>query len=384
MTQSLLDIQRHPHQYAQGVPLLGMGTATPAHLEQAAIAELALPRCCDDQRQRDFLERVFTHSGVTHRATVLAGSARAAAAFYTERATPADRGPTTAQRMALYAREAPSLAAEACAHALADASLSPEAITHLITVSCTGFFAPGLDIAMIQRLHLAPTVQRQHLGFMGCHGAFNALAAAQTIAEAHRQARILVCCTELCSLHLAYGFDPQRIVANALFADGAAAVVISAEHPHQRGHGRGLHTLHARLLASVSLLLPNATDAMTWTIGDHGFEMTLSPQVPPLIHKHLPDFLAGFLAHHHLTCAQIPHFAIHPGGPKILAAVADALDLPASALAASRQVLRDHGNMSSATILFVLEALRRQGATGLTLALGFGPGLMAEAMLLDL
>jgi prepilin-type processing-associated H-X9-DG protein len=362
------------------VSVLGLGTVTPLHVPQQVVTELSIPLCCDDSQQQEFLERVYLRSGVLSRSTVIPKDGRNPisdlTAFYRPRTSPADRGPTTSERMALYATHAPPLAAASSRQGLESAPLSPQAISHVVSASCTGFHAPGLDIELIRRLGLRPEVQRVHIGFMGCHAAFNALSAARHIAASESSARILVCCTELCSLHLAYGFDAQRIVANALFADGSAAAIIG-------GSSDGV-SAGPELLDTASLLVPDSQDAMTWRIGDHGFEMTLSPNVPSLIRQHVPGWIEAFLAGNDLSLRDIAHFAIHPGGPKILDGVREALSLPEDALWASRQVLAEHGNMSSATILFVIQRLLEHGATGTCLTLGFGPGLMAEAMLLEL
>jgi predicted naringenin-chalcone synthase len=339
------------------------------------------------------------------------GGGGAAGFFFLPR-DESDRGPGMAARMEKYAALAPPLALSAATKALAHAGVSPGAITHLVSASCTGFAAPGWDIQLIKNLGLAPGVRRLHVGFMGCHAAFNALDAAGTIVAADVQARVLVCCVELCSLHFAYGFDPQRIVANALFADGAAAAVVTgaadpvrpragengsaltscdregavfepsqAPLPHGRGSSEGAPCLWA-LCDSASLLLEGSEDAMTWRIGDHGFEMTLAPGVPQLIRAHLPGFIGPWLGRYGLAPADVSNWAVHPGGPKVLSAAAAALGLDDSALAVSRRVLAEHGNMSSATILFILEALAANRAPGPTVALGFGPGLVLEAMLL--
>ena len=272
------------------------------------------------------------------------------AAFYPPAAHGDDRGPTTALRMARYAEEAPPLAHRRQPGAGRSAN-RPRAITHLITASCTGFFAPGLDSALIGSLGLSPAVRRVHIGFMGCHAAFNALGAARDIARAEPAARILVCCVELCSLHFAYGWDPGRLVANALFADGAAAAVVGNE---SIGDGESL-----RLRDTASFLIPGCPEAMTWRIGDHGFSMTLSPGVPKHIRDHLGGWCRDWLARHELTPEMIGGWAIHPGGPKILEAVAAAAGLPDEALSHSRAILADHGNMPSATVLFILHRMTR-------------------------
>jgi predicted naringenin-chalcone synthase len=251
--------------------------------------------------------------------------------------------------------------------------LSGATITHVITVSCTGFLAPGLDVALIRGLGLASTVQRTHIGYMGCHGALNGLRVARAFADAEPDARVLLCAVELCSLHFHYSWDPQKMIANAIFADGAAALVGAPGETAPAGFWRAS--------ASGSCLLPNSTEAMTWTIGDHGFEMTLSKRVPGLIATHLRPWLEAWLAAQKLALAEVASWAVHPGGPRILSAVEEALGLSPEETAASRSVFAAYGNMSSPTVLFILDELIRSGAARPCVALGFGPGLMVEAML---
>ncbi len=208
---------------------------------------------------------------------------------------------------------------------------------------------------------------------MGCHGALNGLRVANAFVDADPAARVLLCAVELCSLHYYYQWDPQRIIANALFADGAAAVVgiPSSIAPNDAWTIR----------ASGSRVFPDSADAMTWTVGDHGFAMTLSRRVPGLIGEHLRPWLTTWLARSKLTIEDIGSWAIHPGGPKILDAVEEALALPRASGIASREVFAEYGNMSSPTVLFILERLRSGGAGRPCVALGFGPGLTVEAML---
>jgi predicted naringenin-chalcone synthase len=372
------------------VALLGMGTAVPGAVTQGDARDLACRICCSSETQAAWLDRVFFRAGVESRGSVLAGSGGIADIhrFYPTPKDPSDRGPTTAVRMQRYAQEAPPLATRAARAALADARVAPEEITHLITVSCTGFFAPGLDAALIDRLGLPTTIHRRLLGFMGCHGGFNALGAARDILLAHEDAHVLVCCVELCTLHFAYGWEPERLVANALFGDGASACVLGAGGEAATGDAPAVRAGgHWRLRQTASLRLPSSGEAMTWRIGDHGFEMTLSAELPALIGSHVRAWCESWLATEGLTLGDIAHWAIHPGGPKILAAAAEALHLPLPANRASRAVLARHGNMSSATLLFILQEITGQQkapANGdYCVALGFGPGLMAEGLLLQ-
>lgn len=218
---------------------------------------------------------------------------------------------------------------------------------------------------------LARDVGRVNIGFMGCHGAFNGLRAAAALVHEAPEARVLLCCVELCSLHFAYGFNRQRVVANALFADGAAAAILAPA---------GQAALH--LHDTASLLTRDSAGAMTWRIGDHGFEMGLTLEVPRRIRASLREWLEPWLATCRLRIGDVAHWAIHPGGPEIVQAVIDALGIRAEAGDVSRAILAEHGNMSSPTILFILQRMRARRASGPIVALGFGPGLVFEAALL--
>lgn len=355
--------------------ILGLGTAVPpirVRQEDAAAVARVVTGC--NERQAALLTTLYRQTDIATRHMVPGQEILTRALDHVHGANgapraPAGPGPGTGARMQLYQREVLGLALPAAQQALAEAQVSAAAITHLVTVSCTGFAAPGFDIGLIKALGLAPTVQRVHVGFMGCHGALNGLGVARALA-AQPAARVLLCAAELCSLHYHYAWDPRRAVGNALFADGAAALVGAA------GAGDEWSAC-----ANGSCLFPDSESAMTWTIGDHGFDMTLSPRVPNLIAAHLRPWLEEWLAGEGLRLAQVASWALHPGGPRVLAAVEEALGLPAGTAQASRAVLAAYGNMSSATVLFILDCLRRAAAPRPCIALGFGPGLVAEAVL---
>jgi predicted naringenin-chalcone synthase len=357
--------------------ILGLGTALPTRRvaqEQAAVTARAA--CCDDMKQERFLDGVYRRSGIATRGSVLLADGDGGGVtqtFYPPRLSPEDPGPGTAERMQRYVMEAPPLALAAAEEALSEAGIPANSITHLITISCTGFGAPGIDVALIRGLGLRPTVRRAHIGFMGCHAAINGLELARALC-ADPAARVLLCAVELCSLHLQYGFDPGQVVANALFADGAAAAVLA---------GRPEDAPGLSLRATGSCLFPESEDAMSWHIGDHGFVMTLSQRVPDLIVAQLRPWLGEWLSTQGESVASIGSWAVHPGGPRILTSVQEALSLDPAACEASRAVLEACGNMSSPTILFILQRLIREGAAQPLLALGFGPGLMAEAALIS-
>ncbi|GAB2788955.1 type III polyketide synthase [Halomonas shantousis] len=360
--------------------LKGLGVAVPeGTLHQDAAATIAETRCCVSERQCKALRRIYRYSGVQRRSSVLLtptdtqAGAEGLEAFFPPPARQGDRGPGTAARLQRYAETAAPLAATACRAALKDADLDPARITHVVTVSCTGMVSPGLDSELIQRLGLSANAGRLNLGFMGCHGALNGLRTASALVQQDPKTHVLLCCVELCSLHFHYGWDLEKVVANALFADGAGAVVLGPPEP---GIGEW------QLIETASRLASASTDAMTWKIGDHGFEMTLSSEVPRLIRSALRDWLEPWLAGHGMTLSDVAHWAIHPGGPEIIRAVTQALELPEDADRDSRAVLAEHGNMSSPTVLFILERLRRRAARGSCVMLGFGPGLSMEAALL--
>jgi len=365
----------------------GLGTALPpqriAQGDASAIAtEVALAHQAPSPSQRRLLDTLHRRSGVATRHSVLLEpqAPGTAADTTSHQSFFGSSSPGTGERMRRFSKEAPTLALRAVRAALEQAQLPVERITHLITVSCTGFSAPGVDQALMAALPLSAGVARTQVGFMGCHGALNGLRVAAGFTGADPAACVLLCAVELCTLHLQYGWDAERIVANSLFADGAAALVACGERPAAEApSGPPLR----RLIASGSLLVPASAGAMSWGIGDHGFAMTLSPQVPDLIAAHLRPWLEGWLAAHQLTLAAIGSWAVHPGGPRILSAVTESLGLDPALIEPSRSVLHDFGNMSSPTLLFILERLRSSGAPGPCLAMAFGPGLCVEVALLQ-
>jgi predicted naringenin-chalcone synthase len=363
--------------------IAGLGTAVPANFatQDKALAAARIV-CCRTEERATWLPGIYAHSGVRKRHMIFGpeevrdafdGTRHSGSAFLPS-GDPDDRGPTTAERLRHYAVHAGPLAIEAGHQALTRSGVDARHITHLVTVSCTGFRAPGVDIAMIKGLGLNAAVRRTNVGFMGCHGALNGLRLARAFVEADPRACVLLAAVELCSLHYNYTWEPQRMVANALFADGAAAVVGVAE---SAGAPEAW-----RIVADGAWLFPDCEDAMTWVIGDHNFEMSLSRRVPELIVRELRPWLEAWLDECGVTLGEVASWAIHPGGPRILSAVEEALALDREAAAASRAVLADYGNMSSPTVLFILERLQAHGAPRPCVALGFGPGLAAEAALL--
>jgi predicted naringenin-chalcone synthase len=350
----------------------GIATAVPPHrIAQSDAAEIARPYACTTAAQERLFIEIYRRSGVEARHSVVLhrseGDLAGRQSFYSR------PGPTTRARMEEYEQHAGALAVVAAGRALHDARVPADRITHVVTVSCSGFHSPGIDVALIKQLGLPVGAARTHVGFMGCHGLINGLRVAQAFGQANPSACVLLCAVELCGLHHQYGWDPQQVIANALFADGAAALIVA---PQEQEPGP------FRLAATGSTLIPDSEDAMSWRIGDHGFLMTLSPRVPSLIGRHVRPWLVEWLGSQGQPIEAIGSWAVHPGGPRILAAFGESLGLDRAALEPSARVLAEFGNMSSPTVAFILERLRRARAPRPCVALAFGPGLVVEAALL--
>ncbi len=247
----------------------------------------------------------------------------------------------------------------------------PEALARidtLITASCTHASAPGLEVPILLHTPVPTSVDRWNLGFMGCSAALAAMRLVHQTAALRRRALIVAC--ELSSLHYQYTDRLDQMTANMLFADGAAAMILSSEPS-------GLEVVGCRCVS-----LPEAAGQMAWFGGDHGLRMELAQELPDTIAAHLRPAVEGLLADCGMTIADVDHWLSHPGGPQILDSVEKCLDLPDGALAISRSVLRSYGNMSSPTIVFILKALLASGARGRIVAMAFGPGLTIELVLL--
>ena len=293
--------------------------------------------------------------------------------------------PSTKVRNEIFATEATKLFVEAGKAAVAQApGIDLDDITHVITVSCTGFFNPGPDYKVVRALGLNPAVQRYHLGFMGCYAAFPALKAAKQFCIADPTAVVLVICVELCSLHVRTSNDPDTIMGSAIFGDGAAAAVVSARE--LQGPEPAIRLDHFE-----TVLTPVGEEAMAWNIGDEGFEMVLGSYVPHIIEEHITGALAPLLAKEPsvagLPYRDITHWAIHPGGRSILDKVESKLELTQEQLVPARETLREYGNMSSATVLFVLKHMLEQQVSEREeriCSMAFGPGLTVETGLFTL
>lgn len=327
-------------------------------------------------RTARFMERIYRHSGISTRHSVIPDyrKGKPDGVFFSG-ADGVWMEPSTGARNAIYEREAPGLYETAARRVLEKVETGP--VTHVITVSCTGFFAPGPDFELVKRLGLPPSTQRYHLGFMGCYAALPALRLASAFVRADPDSVVLVVCAELCTLHLQEtraieGDDPSldAMVSASVFADGAAAAIVAAPRPSSG----------FELKAFSSHVAPNSEGDMAWRIGDRGFDMVLSTYVPDILESNIGDVIEGVID----DPAVVDIWAVHPGGRAILDKVSRGLQLEPNAdgsdpLAPSRHVLDTYGNMSSPTILFVLEeVLARSQAGDDVCALAFGPGLTVE------
>ncbi|HQR40798.1 MAG TPA: type III polyketide synthase [Blastocatellia bacterium] len=325
------------------------------------------------------IDRVYRNSAIHNRASVVPDYVADPSEFtFYPPNWRLEPSPTTAERMGTYRREAPPLAITAVNRCLAGApGVRSSDITHLIVVTCTGFFAPGIDTLLVKQFGLRADVQRLQIGFMGCYAAFNALRTATSICQAESNAVVLVVCVELCSIHFQNEYSMNNVVANCLFSDGAAATLVTSE---VEGSQSGLF----EILGSHTVIAEDTDDQMTWTVTDTGFQMSLTAEVPETLRNAIAPFVDGLLAPHRLTPVDIGFWAVHPGGRRIVEAVRESLELPEDAVAASFDVLSEHGNMSSPTVLFVLERCVAKGIrTGdAGVALAFGPGLTLESLLL--
>ena len=340
-------------------------TATLTRAQWVELAKRLAPEGVSD----GIIERLAERSGIDRRSSAATpaygdGLYADGAASGTSRANPG-----TAARMRLWSEAAFAMAADAAGRAIERSGVDARTITHCITASCTGYESPGIDARLVEKLGMNRACRRLNIGHMGCHAAVNALASARDAVLADPSARVLVCCTEVSSAHFQHSARMDRLVANAIFADGCAAAVIDATADGPE------------VSAVATTLIPETADEMRWTVGDRCFEMTLGARVPDILQATVGPWVREVLASHGLDTADVGGWAIHPGGPRVLDAVRDALRLLPPADEHSRTVLREHGIMSSATLLFILRRLREAGVPRPWVGLAFGPGLVGEMVL---
>lgn len=345
-----------------------VGTAVPAYEVHDTFRTFAQSLFAGDRRRAAIFKRMAALSGIERRYSVLApagtgaNDAINAHEFYRPGAYP-----DTAARMRVFEQYSPALA-QAAVDKLDLGAADRDSVTHLLITSCTGFSAPGLDFEIIERCKLPNSVERTMIGFMGCYAAINALKLARHIVRSEPASRVLVLNLELCTLHLQETREIEQMLSFLLFGDGCAAAFVTAEPS-----GIALDRFRA-------VVVPGTGGLITWNIGEFGFDMMLSGQVPGTIHDALRSSAGEIL--NGSDARTIDLWAVHPGGRTVLDAVERAFALAPEALAASRDVLRRYGNMSSGTVMFVLESMLRNAVNGAKgCAMAFGPGLTAETML---
>jgi predicted naringenin-chalcone synthase len=339
---------------------------------QAEAGERMKRQYSEDRKLERLVHRIYTQSGIEKRYSVVKDFVLGTAEgpFY-DPTHNILKMPSTKVRNEIYTEEAKKLFVCAAQKVLRASSFAAKDITHVVTVSCTGFFAPGPDFYVVKALGLPASTHRYHVGFMGCFAAFPALKMAQAFCEAEPDAVVLVISLELCSLHLQRSNDIDTILAASVFADGGAAAIVSGKEPE----GAALRTD-----TFATAITPTGEEDMAWTVGDTGFDIVLSTYVPNILESNIGATVQPLLAQASLCKSDITHWAVHPGGRAILDKVRDGLALDEAQLEVPRAVLRDYGNMSSATILFVLkELLERANDNEKIYAMAFGPGLTVES-----
>jgi predicted naringenin-chalcone synthase len=366
-----------------GSCISAIGTANPQYrIPQQTIYHFMVNAFGLDTNSAARLKQIYDGSGIYYRYSVIpdfAFSDPAQNTFF-EKSGDLEPFPSTQKRLQLYQQTAVDIAAEAARKCFEgfDNDIA-STITHIITVSCTGMHAPGIDIELVEKLGLNRHTERTCINFMGCYGAINALKVADYICRADTNARVLVVSVELCTLHFQKVNSLDNWVANSLFSDGAAAVLV--EHESKRTT-KGPCLL---LKDFYSEFIPEASNDMGWYVGNYGFEMKLTSKVSKHIKKHIKGITDRVLQKAGLSFEQIGTFAVHPGGRSILEATEEALTIQSEANRFGYETLREYGNMSSATILFVLQKILRSAPEPgeKILSFAFGPGLTVEGMILE-
>lgn len=360
--------------------ITAIGTANPLYQRnQDELSELisSISNLTVGEKKR--LRAVYRATGIKKRYSVLSDFCKNPGEFIFFPNNPDASFPSTAKRMEIYKDHALTLALTAIEECLDQIdSFSKNEITHLITVSCTGMYAPGIDIEIVQKLGLNPHTQRTSINFMGCYGAFNAIKVADAFCKSDPDAKVLVVCVELCSIHFQKTADLTNLISNAIFSDGAGALLIESNP---------IRNQWLSLESFFCGLLPQTEKEMAWHIGDQGFDMILSSYVPELIKSGISSFANQLLEKKKYVLSDIHYFAIHPGGQKILQACEVSLNISKEDNRFSYEVMQNYGNMSSATVLFVLKAiwnnLQLTDCGKNIFSCAFGPGLTLESILLQ-
>jgi alpha-pyrone synthase len=360
--------------------ITSIGVANPPHrFSQTQISQFMSKALCLGKADERRLRMIYKATAIEYRYSVIEDYGKITDFTFFPNEENLEPFPSTAQRMKLYEKYAVQVALQAVSNCFTDKEIAKE-ITHLITVSCTGMYAPGLDIDLIENLGLSPNTQRIGINFMGCYAAFNALKVADAICKSNPSAKILIADVELCTLHFQKDSSEDCLLSNAIFGDGAAALLVESEKRGEKA---------MRLDAFYCDLAPEGKSDMAWFIRDFGFEMRLSSYVPHLLENKMSELTQKLLQKLDLHQEAIDLYAIHPGGRKILEVAEKCLGISTEQNHFSYEVLQNFGNMSSATVPFVLKNIwdnfqEKQKEEYPILSLAFGPGLTVESALLRL
>jgi len=349
--------------------IVSIGTAVPAYCHrQTDILQFMQNVYGLNEAEKRKLRFMYSQSGIEQRYSVLSDYSRPASEwkFYapTENLEPF---PTLEQRMAVFNKQAPLLSIDAIRNCLNGVAQDKD-ITHLITVSCTGMSAPGLDLQVLELMDAGKNIVRTSVNFMGCYAAIHALKMADAFCRNDKGAKVLIVCAELCTLHFQREHTLDNIMSSLLFADGAAAVLVSGDD-----NSKGL-----RIQNFYSEVVPKGKRDMAWELSSTGFLMQLSGYVPDLIEEDFDAVVNSSLQMCGWQKSDVTDWCIHPGGKRILEAVQQSVGLQKEQLLPSYSVLRQHGNMSSATVLFVLKELLHLKGKRAVFGAAFGPGLTIE------
>jgi predicted naringenin-chalcone synthase len=356
--------------------LVSIGTAVPVYRhQQKDILDFMQRVYALDENDKRKLKFLYRQGGIDTRYSVIPDYSLPAAQweFYspTENLEPF---PRLEQRMKWYQREAAGLSLQAIKKCIE--KIPAKKITHLITVSCTGMSAPGLDLELLELLQLPATTFRTSVNFMGCYAAIQALKIADAFCKVDKDANVLIVCTELCTLHFQKENTVDNITSSMLFSDGAAAVMVSGDINQE---GLNIDNFY-------SLVAVNGKQDMAWELSSKGFQMTLSSYVADMIEENFDELVQNALSTARMKKENITHWCIHPGGKKILEAVHKSLGFTNGQLQPCYDILRDYGNMSSPTVLFVLEKIMNDldsKESSKIFSAAFGPGLTMETLILS-
>lgn len=361
--------------------ITAIGTSNPPHqFKQSQIAEFMIKAMQLSGKEAEQLKVLYRATGIETRYTVLEDYGNPDQFNFFPNSDNFEPFPSTHSRMELYREQAVNISKHAALNCFKQlGGFNTQEITHLIVVSCTGMFAPGLDIALVDALQLNTTVHRTCINFMGCYAAFNAIRVADSFCAKDNNAKVLIVCTELCSIHFQKENTEDNKLANALFGDGAASLLVKPEP------SEGMNLKIGRSFCDID---PEGSDDMAWSIGDFGFEMKLSSYVPEVIRQGISKLTASLLSANQLQSSYIHYYAIHPGGKKILEAIEHELGIKKSDNQYAYAVMKKYGNMSSPSVIFVLQeilnSLTSSDHNKKILSFGFGPGLTLESLILNI